>query len=751
LSLALGETLEEKVQAVRNQQSQSMLEAELGALDSQSTNRKTVLPNADMRNGAGRSHVRRTPALDSMISGPAGFDSLANLPDTIWVQDSLGRLVPQPRQANAMRVKRYEQRIFGNLDAAAFSSVSGSAGRNYILGAGDEVVVSLWGDKEKEYSLSLNNEGKVFLEGIGIVALAGNNLDQALQILKQKLSKVYSGIGRGTTHIDISLGKAGPIRVFVLGEVKVPGGYVFTGHTSVLSAMYYGKGPTDIGTVRNLQLTRAGNKFSLDLYRYLLMGESLSPHSLQDGDILFAGRAEILVGVEGDVGRPAVYELKKGEGVKEALQFAGGVNSTAAQHRLTLRRVTPGGKLEWFDLATPQDFLTGKAKVDLQDGDTLAVDKSTESPANYLVISGPVKYPGTYEATGIQSVAQLVAKAGGLKEDAYLGRVNVVRFHPDGSSDLLAYRIDSTNADSIELRPRDNVILYSVKEMYLPDSVQIAGAVFNPGKYEFRRGMTIKDLVMQAGGFLPRHEEGKALLFRSSGNLRKVEQIPISLAGGLAKIEVGIALQANDFIQIPVDPEWYRKEIVTLEGQFMHPGKYALLFPGEKLAAVIDRVGGFRNNAYIEGGRFYRSRDSVGRVGVDIRKALKHPSSKTNIPLVGGDSIYVPERLTTVKVIGEVGFETSLLYQAGSPVSYYIERAGGFTRRSERDRVVVQYANGESSRDGYFNRKPDAGSVIYVPRGPEPKSIDWISGINALLATMGVAAAVILSIQAISN
>jgi protein involved in polysaccharide export with SLBB domain len=183
----------------------------------------------------------------------------------------------------------------------------------------------------------------------------------------------------------------------------------------------------------------------------------------------------------------------------------------------------------------------------------------------------------------------------------------------------------------------------------------------------------------------------------------------------------------------------------------MHPGKYGLLYPGEKLSAVIERAGGFKENAYVEGGRFFRTKDSVGRVGVDIRKAVHSPRSKANISLVGGDSIFIPERLNTVKVMGEVGFETSVLYQEGAAVQYYIEKAGGFTRRSEKGRVVVQYANGETSRDGYFNRKPDAGSVIYVPQGPEPKPIDWFSGVNAILGTIGVAAAVILSIQAIQK
>src|SRR5690606_29346476 len=215
-------------------------------------------------------------------------------------------------------------------------------------------------------------------------------------------------------------------------------------------------------------------KHYLDLYQYLLKGESLSPHTLRDGDILFLGRAEALVEISGDVGRPATYELKKGEGVKELLEFAGGLNATAATNKLTLQRIFPDGKPDYLDLEPPRDYLSSKAKTELRDGDKIQVEKSAELARNFLTITGPVKYPGTYEATGVTSVVQLVEREGGLREDAFLSRVHVVRFNPEGSSSLFAYSLDSTLMESIPLQPRDNVILYSIKDMYIPDSVEIA-------------------------------------------------------------------------------------------------------------------------------------------------------------------------------------------------------------------------------------------------------------------------------------
>lgn len=731
-----------------------MIEADPSLLDTMilenGSNRRQD-QQARPRKGIG-SLSERVPLRDSLISGPMEGDTVVSEWDTSAIAaDSARATGSSRRKRKPTQLKRYEQRIFRSFDRSAFANGSGAAGRDYVLGPGDAVILSIWGDKEREYNLTLNQDGKAFVEGIGLVELAGRTLEGAAEALRQRLGRIYSGINRGSTHVETSLGKAGPIRVFVLGEVKVPGGYVFTGQTGVMTALYYAKGPTDLGTVRNIQLTRSGKTFTLDLYQYLILGRSLSPHSLQDGDILFAGRANALVDIGGEVGRPATYELAPGEGVKELIAFANGLNPNAATHRVTLHRVFANGKTDVLDLPPPQDFISGKAKVELRDGDKVIIEKSAEASDNFFSITGPVKYPGTYEATGIRSVDQLIAKAGGLRADAYLGRVHVVRFRPDGSSSLLSYSMDSTIADSISLLPKDNIILYSLKEMYLPDSVQISGAVFKPGKYEFRQGMTAKDLVMQAGGYLPHHENGRLLVFRGNDRDRRIEQVQLQVKDGLSKSETGFQLTRNDLVQVPIDPNWYQKEIVTIEGLVVHPGKYSLLHPGEQLSSLVERAGGFKPNAYAQGGRFFRVKDSVGRVGIDIQAAVRKPNGKANIGLVGGDSIFIPERLNTVKVIGEVGFETSVLYQDGAGVQYYIEKAGGFTRRSEKEHVVVQYANGETGRDGYFNRTPDAGSVIYVPKGPEPKPIDWFAGLNALLGTAGLGVALILSIQAFSK
>ncbi len=673
--------------------------------------------------------------LDSLIQGPVDPDSA--------LVDPLDTLDEKP--------KRYSQQIFLRSPGPNFGTTISNTGRSHVLGPGDQITLSLWGDKEKEYQLTLNPAGKVFIEGIGLVSLNGNSVDIAENKLRKRLSRIYSGIKRGTAFVEISSTKAGPIKVFVLGEVQNPGGFVFASNTSIFSAMYQAKGPTDIGTVRNLKLTRGSKTFEIDLYAFLMEGTAMEPNTLQDGDVLFAKRAEILVDVQGDVGRPAMYELKKAESVKELLKFAGGLNPTAAIHRIMCRRVFENGRQDVIDLETPSKYLNDGSIFKFMDGDSVWVDKSTEWSKSTITISGAVKYPGVYQLKQLKNVADLVKQAGGLSEDGYLGRVHVLRILPDGSSKLFSYSLENTDLKEIDIEGRDVVIIYSKREMHLPDSVEIAGAVFKPGIYPYSEGMTVKGLILRAGGFLPEYEVGRAICFRSQPRERKVESVTVEMANGLKSDSKDFPLQARDFILVPTDPNWYKKEVVTLAGEFKYPGKYSLLHPEEKLISVIKRSGGLKEHAYVPGFRFYREQNNVGRVGVDLNEALNNSDSRANIPMLGGDSIYIPERQLTVKVIGEVGFPTSVLFKKGQDINYYIGKAGGYTRLSDKKRVIIEYANGETTKRKWLMKEPDPGSVIFVPDKPEPVPVNWFQGLNTLLATMSAGAALILSIIAIQD
>ncbi len=714
-----AQSLQEKIALSKKQESKGIYTTQIDSLtqlqEAQNPSKAVVADSAQSIN-----------ALDSLLLGPV--DSLL---DSTLEADTLP--------------KRYSQQIFSSSPGTLFGSYPSAIGRSYVLGAGDQLKVSIWGDVEAQYSVQLDNSGKINLKGVGRLSLNGLSMEYAEKKVRNALSRIYSGINkaRATTFVEISNGSSGPIKIFVLGEVETPGGFIFSGNTSILSALYQAKGPTDIGSVRSLQLTRGGKTHTLDLYDYLLKGKQLTPNSLHDGDILFSKRASVLVEIQGDVGRPAIYELKKGEGVKELLQFSGGLNPTAAHHRVSLKRLTETGD-KYEDLSSPQDYLSGKAQFKLMDGDVLVIDSSSETSDHFISVTGPVKYEGRYDSRQIKNIADLVKMAGGLKKEAFLGRVHVLRFNDNGSSQLFSYSLENTEITSIELQGKDNVILYNKKDMYSPDSIEIAGAVFRPGFYPYSRGMTIKDFVLRAGGFLPQYEEGKALVFRINNLGRVVKSTEVTLSHGLENTSSEYKLEPRDLIHIPVNPNWYDKEVVTLSGEFKYPGKYALLFPGEKLDALIKRAGGLKKDAYQPGFKFYRTKDLIGRIGIDLDKAVTEPEGRMNIAMKHGDSLYVPEWQNSIKVMGEVGFATSVLYKKGAGVKYYIARAGGFTRFSDKKHVVLEYANGETTNE--FYRAPDPGSVVYVPSKPEDIPKDWLRFTADILSILAAAVALVFMV-----
>lgn len=733
ISLSMGQSLVDQYNKNSSLREMQFQATNNQALDSVKANyaRSNSLGPSVTKKSTKKNPFADSAFVDSLLSGPQ-LDSL----------DSI-------KLATAPENLRYGQKLFLGANSSVFTSDYQAVGRSYLLGAGDKLTLSLWGDKETEYSLQVNASGKVFIEGIGLVQVEGYTVEKAEDKIRKKLAQIYSGISRGTTFAEISEVQSGPIKVFILGEAEVPGGYVFAGNTSILSALYRAKGPSKIGTERKIKLTRGSDTYYLDLYEYLLKGNPLKPNKLLDGDVLFLGRAETIVQVLGDVGRPGKYELKAKEGLKELLEFAGGLNPTAAEQGIQLTRIMEKGRVDYLTLKSPQEYLSGKATFSLRDGDIVKIDTSTEISQKFFKISGPVKYPGSYQIEGIQTVREAIQLAGGLKEEAFIGRVHVVRTQPNGKSQLIAYSLEDSlksNFEGIQVKGRDHIILYNQKDMMVPDSVEIAGSVFFPGKYPYSEGMTVKDLILKSGGFLPEYLAGSALCYRPKNKELEVDEYKLVLGSDLRGEDQEFKLLARDFVFIPRDRNFYEKEIITISGEFKSPGKYALLKPGEKLRSFIMRTGGFTEEAYSPGFRFFRKKDSVGRIGLNLKKALAKESDLANITLEDGDSLYIPKRQLQVKVIGEVGFPSSVLYTKGKDVKYYIKRAGGYTRFSDRKNVILEYANGATTGNGDFYEDPDPGSTIYVPyKEPDPP-IQWGAVINGTLGTLGTVALLIISV-----
>jgi protein involved in polysaccharide export with SLBB domain len=571
-----------------------------------------------------------------------------------------------------------------------------------------------------------------------MVSLNGTTLAKAENILKTKLSKVYSGINRGQTFVNLRIETLSPVKIFLLGEVEKPGAYLFYGNTTIFQALYMAGGPNKEGSVRSVQIARADSIFNVDLYDYLMRGKNTDKAVLFDGDIVFLPRAKILAGANGAIGRPAVYELKEGEGVAQLLAFAGGINSDAAEQNMVLKRIFPGGKTDYETILKPSDYINGKDTLLSRNGDSLIVFKSTEESLLHATILGAVKYPGTYQLKDGMTAVNLLKISGGLAEAGYSGRIHVVRTIPQGGYKMLSQNLNSNVSVAIE--PRDTLIVYSLKDMFKPDSVSIGGAVFNPGYYQYYEGMDAKDLVLLAGGYLPESKKDYLSIGRLDKDGRTVGSVTHSVKDNYDDDNnPKIKLKAWDHVKIPYDSAFYRPELVVLSGSFKRPGTYALNGPDETLESLINRAGGFLDEAYLDGMKFFRKPvlndtteidSTLGLIGVDIYKTMKK-EKRNNITLMHGDSIHVSQKSISVKVYGEVGLTTNVLWKKGADAIWYVNQAGGFKITGDEDRVMIRYANGSVALASQADRPPDPGAEVFVPYKKPPEPVIWHQVVNA--------------------
>lgn len=293
--------------------------------------------------GAGRVDFRDSLGmLDTSETWIARDSAFADSLDTASTYDAYGRRIPASRQRGARRflrardtvtpdsLLRYGRKIFRNADPSMFASFTGAVGANYQLGPGDEMILALWGQKDARYQIVLDRDGQASIEGLGVVSFNGKTLQQAEEMLRKRLSRIYGGLTNGQANMDLTLGKLKRIRVFVVGDVVKPGGYLLSGNTSVLAALYQARGPSDVGTERLVQIHRGGSVTKIDLYDYFFKGKRPVNDVLQDGDVVRVSRKGAIVRARGDVGNPGYYELLPKEGAKDLLEYAGGLNATSA-------------------------------------------------------------------------------------------------------------------------------------------------------------------------------------------------------------------------------------------------------------------------------------------------------------------------------------------------------------------------------------------------------------------------------------
>jgi polysaccharide export outer membrane protein len=651
--------------------------------------------------------------------------------------------------------------------------VFGPVGPDYQLGPGDEVVISMWGDYDQIITQTLTREGYILLPRIGQVVLNGLTLVQARQRLLQTMTPSYQALNYGrsgaSAQLDVTLGKIRAITVYVMGDAQRAGALSLSGLSTAFTALYVAGGPSNRGSLRDIRVVRDVRTIAhLDGYDYLLKGNKGSDVYLRDGDIVFIPTIGPKVNVQGRVLRPAVYELKGNETLREVIDYAGGLTASAFRERAQVARILPPaerGVTPWvrvvFDVNLDRVLTDPAVTIPVIDGDVLTVLPIPADRRNFVIVEGAVWNPGRLELREGLTIRRAVEQAGGLREEALGSRVEIVRTRPDETTEQLRAELDRVMLGDPEndlvLQPRDRIHVYSIHDLYPLRYVTIFGRVGKPGRYLLHDNMTVMDLIVRAGGLTKdawtQEAEVIRVRFSDAGETTQYDRYPVPIDTTYAPNAVAqFTLEDFDQVFIRQRPLWDVQRNVTIQGEVMFPGDYALLRDDEKVADLLARAGGLTPYANARGARFTRAQEDAGRVNIDLERALSRPQSIDNIVLQPGDVLFVPPRVDFVTVRGAVGFPTSVLYERGRSPRFYISQAGGYAENADTGRTRVVLPNGSMWRPRWFfipDPEVEAGSEIIVPVSTAEKKDTWeiIRDTTAILSSLTTALLLIWQIR----
>ena len=720
---------------------------------------------------------------------PKEADSLKSLQDSLFaLADSIENglifrrdtvdLANRPLRIFGLDVFRRRGREFQ-------PALGGPVDPSYVLGPGDQLVLILTGDVEQVNNLTVTREGFVVIPQVGQLYVANLTLGQLEEQLYSRLGRVYSGVRKGPnarTRFQLSISKLRTIQVYVTGEVQRPGAYQVSAGGSVLASLYAAGGPTDRGSLRRVEVKRGVKSVgALDLYDYLLRGENNTAVSLASGDVLFVPPHGARVKVTGEVLRPAIYELKPDETLRDLVAYAGGYTESALTTRLQIHRVLPPGARGEpgrdrvvVDVASDGMRSGVVPPYGVEAGDSVVVFPVGDRTRAVVRVKGNVWTAGAIGFTPGMKLSEALRLAGGPKPDTYLGQVLVSRLRPDSTR----FQLRSTLADStgrptedLLLQEDDEISVFSRSDFRGERFVVVTGAVRKPGRLPYREGMTLRDALLEASGlrvdaYLKEAEVARLPRDRSAGQVATTVRVPLDStyvfdrapdgtylgppglpapAGGASEF----ALEPYDNVLVLAQPQWELQRLVAITGQVNFPGNYALASRTERLTDLIARAGGLTSEAYPTGVELYRTQKDQGRIGVDLPRALEDPAYHDNLILIGGDSVHIPEYNPVVQVRGAVNAPVAVTWVKGKDVDFYVQAAGGYTERADKGRAFVTQPSGklESVKRRVIlpdsKPQPLAGGVIQVPER-SPKTGPGTLAVVGSIATILTAFATVL-------
>ena len=641
----------------------------------------------------------------------------------------------------SLRLEKGEIKQFGySIFEIQKPYIRASAGKDYILGPGDEVVVYFWGDPvdvlglDSVFTQTIDREGKLFIPSLGVLPAWGKTVEELKALLKKELSKKFRRF-----RIEVSLGKLREFPVYVSGYVENPGVVSASGNMTILDVLILAGGVSKNGSLRRIQLRRStGDTSEIDLYDLLVEGKDIDV-LVKEGDIVHVPPIGPTVGISGSVKRPAIYELREESTLSDVLPLTGGTLYSTFDRNVRIIRYGEEGLKVLSGSLEDEKFL----KNEVRDGDLIIFQDVTPLVLEGFIVRGKVKYPGAYSLEKYSKLSELLNVVGLLPEtDLRYGEVirtdlktfdrEILRFSPlevmRGETDITLQPLDEIRfysreifepvkisglikdpkivpfhrgmklldvlrdaefledpshlkvlvfpenrqvylkelldgiAEDIELSPGAEVVVKRIRETEFRDRVTILGAVRRPGVYRLREGMTLYDLIIEAGGYTEDAYPRGIIFIRESAKRLQEEHLKIAIKAleeSIARSEEGIGL-------VGASPEERSAVQITISKQ-------------RELLSIIKE----------------RAKIGLGRIALNVPDSLEElRNSKENIKLERGDYIYVPTEPRYVLILGDVYNQISVPYIPGKTVAYYLNQAGGPGKNADLDNIYIIKANG---------------------------------------------------------
>jgi protein involved in polysaccharide export with SLBB domain len=527
--------------------------------------------------------------------------------------------------------------LYGSELFATNSSNSNAANKviatplNYEIGPNDVIKLVVYGVQEHSSDLTVSKEGKIQVDNVGQIKVAGLTIEAAKTRIKQQMAATaYSSLARGESKLDISLGDIRTIHITVIGAYK-SGTYNVTSLSNVISALSEAGGPNAIGSYREIEVIRNNKIFTkVDLYRFLQYGDQSQNIGLKDNDIIRVPAYKNRIELTGEVKRPGIFEVIGNESFSQILEYAGGFSDNA--YSAMVKIIQKNDKEKSVKDLSKLEF----GKYQPKSGDVVSISKIINRYQNRVVLSGAVYRPDVYELQAGMRIADLINKADGLKEDAFTGRAQLIRTKPNLLKEMISINLskalEKNTTENILLQREDELYINSILEIRDSLKVDLFGEVKTVGSFNYIDSMTVKDIILMAGGFTyaanKNIEVARLVQYGDKVENNQVTKIFKTEINGDLSFNPGqenIVLQPLDVITITKKVGYTLPEVITISGQVQSTGKYTLSSRVERVSDIVKRAGGLIGEAYGEGAYIKRKRFDID--------SLKSDETKTSIEL----------------------------------------------------------------------------------------------------------------------